>query len=207
PQPPYDKEGELSLDLQVDGKKVFNLSFTIIPGWVVKSESLEVLLISRLQGRPGCNTQVRLARRALNDYSPRTLLLASLQGIADAFGIGEIVAVSATKQRCYENAHPAIIKGGYDDFFAKRGMVKTPSGFYSSPIPIEGKPLQSFKARARSRARKRRANRQKLRLACADFLSKITDQATDPSSKSISLERVPTAVELGRSPVSIPTSD
>jgi hypothetical protein len=31
-----DMEGELSLDLRVDGKKVFDLSFTIVPGWVVK---------------------------------------------------------------------------------------------------------------------------------------------------------------------------
>lgn len=204
---PFEKEGELSLYLQVDGKKVFNLSFNIVPGWVVKSEAPEALLISQLQGIPGCNSQIRLARRALNDYSPRTLLLAALQGIADAIGIGEIVAVCAMRQRSYENGCPSILKSGYDDFFVQLGMVKTVDGFYSSPIPIQGKPLASFKPRARSRARKRRANRQQIRLACADFLIKITDPAASPASGSICSEVVPIAFKPGCIPVSFSKSD
>lgn len=197
---PNEKEGELSLDLQVDGKKVFNLSFTIVPGWVLKSEAPEALLISRLQGYQGCNSQIRLARRALNDYSPRTLLLAALQGIADAFGTSEIVGVCSTKQRSYKYGRPVILKSGYDDFFAKAGMVKTAAGFYSSPVPIEGKPLASFKGRSRARARKRRAIRQKIRSACADFLLNGTGGATDSASGAIYLAPVPAAVESGPCP-------
>ena len=124
PEAPFDKEGELSLNMQVDGKIVFNLSFTIVPGWVVKSEAPEALLISRLQGIPGCNSQIRLARRALNDYSPRTLLLAALQGVADALRIGEIAAVCATNQRCYSEGCATSFKNGYDGFFTKAGMVR-----------------------------------------------------------------------------------
>ena len=69
-RPPFDKEGELSLSLQVDGKKIFIMSFTIIPGWVVKSEEAEVLLITRLQGILGCRPQIKLVRKSLYEYSP-----------------------------------------------------------------------------------------------------------------------------------------
>ena len=174
-----DKEGELSLDLRVDGKKIFDLCFTIVPGWVLKSEAPEALLISRLQGLPGCCPQIKAARKALNDYSPRILLLAALQGIGDALGVGEIEAVSATNQMSYIKGCSALFKNGYDGFFTKAGMVKTSVGFYSSPIPIAGKPLGLFRGRARLRARKRRANRQQIRAACSDFLSKIGCRAAD----------------------------
>jgi uncharacterized protein VirK/YbjX len=204
---PFEKEGELSLSLEVDGKKVFNLSFTIVPGWVLKSEAPEALLISRLQGIPGCNSQIKLARKAFNEYSARSLLLSALQGIADALGVDEIAAVCATNQRCYSEKRAALFKSGYDGFFTKAGMVKTPVGFYSSPIPIEGKPLVLFKGHARSRARKRRANRQQIRSACADFLLEITGFAADSASGTLCLTAVPAAVESGLSHVSFSTSD
>jgi uncharacterized protein VirK/YbjX len=188
-------EGELSLDLQVDGKDIFNLSFIIIPGWVVKSEVAEVLLVTRLQGTKGCKTQINLARKTLHDYSQRTLLLAALQGIADALGIGEIEAVCATNQRCYEGKYAAYLESCYDDFFAEVGMVKT-AGFYSSPVPIEGKPLASI------RARKRRALRQQIRSACASFLLGLADRAADPTSFAGCSASVPAAVESQPSPVS-----
>jgi uncharacterized protein VirK/YbjX len=190
PEPCFDQEGELSLNLQVDGKKVFNLSFTIVPGRVLKSEVAEALLISRLQGTPGCNSQIKLARKELKDYSPRGLLLAALQGIADALGIREIAAVNASNQKSYTKGCPAILKNGYDLFFTKAGMVETSVGFYSSPVPIQGRPLASFKGRARARAKKRRAIRQQIRLACADSISEITGRASNSVSKSVCLAPV-----------------
>ena len=203
PEPYNDKEGELSLNLQVDGKTIFNLCFTIVPGWVLKSEAPEALLISRLQGKPGCNSQIRLARRALNDYSPRSLLLAALQGIAIALGVNEIEAVSAKNQKSYVKGFPRIFESGYDDFFAKAGLVKTSLGFYSGYIPIDGKPLESFKGRARSRARKRRARRKQIRSACADFLLRITCQA----GAGTCLAPFQATVESGPAPVLFCTSD
>jgi hypothetical protein len=207
PERIVNKEGELSLDLRVDGKEIFNLCFTIVPGWVLRSEAPEALLISRLQGKPGCNSQIKLARKALNDYSPRNLLLAALQGIADGLGVGEMEAVNATNQKSYIKGCAATFKNGYDSFFTNAGLVKTAAGFYSSPIPIESKPLALFKGRAKLRARKRWANRQQIRSACADFLLNITGRATDSACGTICLAAVPAAVESGLSPVSFSTSD
>jgi uncharacterized protein VirK/YbjX len=183
PRPPFDKEGEMSLGLHVDGKEILNLSFTIVPGWVVKSKAAEVLLLTRLQGKSGCLSQSKLVRKRLHEYSPRKLLLAALQGIADAFGIGELEAVCAAYQRsCGRTTSTAILESGYDDFFAKAGMVKTSAGFYSCPIPFEAKPLALFKGRNRSRARKSRAVRQQIQSACTAFLLGTADRPANSSS-------------------------
>ena len=80
------------------------------PGWVVKSEAAEVLLITRLQGTRGCRPEIRLVRKAFHEFSPRKLLLAALQGIADAFGIGELEAVCATNQKFYRKEYADLFK-------------------------------------------------------------------------------------------------
>jgi uncharacterized protein VirK/YbjX len=190
-----DREGELSLDLQVDGRKIFDLSFTIVPGWVVKSESAEVLLITRIQGTVGSRPEIRLARRAFREFFPRKLLLAALQGIAEVFGIDELQAVCATDQKSYGKEYAAIFRTGYDDFFAGVGMVKTLAGFYSCPIPIKGRPLASFQGRERSRARKRRDIRQQIQSACADVLLGATAPAARSSSGAMDSTPVGGVVE------------
>jgi uncharacterized protein VirK/YbjX len=184
-KPYFDQEGELSLNLQVNGKTIFNLSFTVVPGRVTKSKAAETLLITRLQGTPCCNSEIKLATKALSDYSPRGPLLAALQGFAEVFGIGEIEAVSAANLRSYQNGSSTLLRNGYDNFFAKVGMVRTSANFYSSPLPMEGKPLASFKGSARSRARKRRAMRHQIKLACVSFLLGLADRPANSSPSPI----------------------
>jgi uncharacterized protein VirK/YbjX len=185
PEPLGRLEGELSLDLRVDGEKIFTLSFTVVPGWVLRSEIAEILLITRLQGTLGARPQIRLARKTFREFFPGKLLLAALQGIADALGIDELQAVCSTRQRSYEKGCPAILRSAYDDLFAQMGMVETATGFYSSPIPIESKPLASMKRGKRSRARRRRAIRQQIQMTCAAFLSGAVDRGADFSSCTV----------------------
>jgi uncharacterized protein VirK/YbjX len=56
-----DKEGELSLNLEVDGNCLFILFFTVIPGRLVKSQAANVLLITRIQGTKGSFSQISTA--------------------------------------------------------------------------------------------------------------------------------------------------
>jgi uncharacterized protein VirK/YbjX len=200
PEPKGHLEGELSLDLRVDGKKVFNLSFTIVPGSVVKSKAAEILFITRLQGTKGSLPQIRLARKAFHEFFPGKLLLATLQGIAEALGIGEIEAVCVTKQSSYTKVRSAIFKNRYDDFFAELGMVKTAGGFYSSPVPVQGRPLASFRGRNRLRARKRRIIRQQIQAACAALLLGATDRAAASTSGRAKSTPITGAVESRPSP-------
>lgn len=177
-----DREGELALNIQVDAKKVFNLSFTIIPGWVVQSEAAQVLLITRLQGTSGCRSEIRLARRALHEFFPGKLLLAALQGIADAFGVCELWAICGAMQRAYSQKYSAMFESCYDDFFANLGMTRTTAGFYSISFPIDYRHLASFKGRNRLRAKKRRAMRQQIQTACAACLLGASDRVAAFSS-------------------------
>jgi hypothetical protein len=97
-----------------------------------------------------------------------------------------------------------LFKNGYDEFFNRAGMVKNSVGFFSGPIPIEGKPLALFKGHARSRAKKRRANRQQIRSACANSLSEKADRAAESDCGTICLASV--SAVLGPEPRTGPFS-
>jgi len=142
---PIIKEGELSLHLRVEGKVVFILSFTIVPGWVVNSQAAEILLVSRIQGVKGAFARISLATKTLHDVAPDALLFAALQGVANAFGIGEIVSVSSTKQSSYIQDEDADFKEAYDGFFAGLDIPKDEAGFFHIPLPFQEKPLVFIK--------------------------------------------------------------
>jgi len=169
PRPPNDKEGELSLDLKMGSETVFNLSCSIIPGWVVKSKAAEVLLITRLQGLRGQYPQIRQATKALCSVSPRAILLAAAQGVAEAFGIVEIAAVCATNQVYYCSELAFSFTNSYDEFFIDLGMAWTAPGFFGSSIPITEKPLEEIKRGHKIRTRKKRLLKLEIQLACAKF--------------------------------------
>jgi uncharacterized protein VirK/YbjX len=154
---PYDKEGELSLNLQVNGETVFVLSFTIVPGWVVRSEAEEVLLITRIQGMKGAYRQISLATKALHDVAPESLLLAALHGVASAFGIRTMASICATMQSSYNKLYASSFTKGYDGFFADLGIAQNDAGFFLSAIPAPEKPIELIKQGHKLRTREKRA--------------------------------------------------
>ncbi len=167
-----DKEGEFSINLHVDGDLVFMLSFTIVPGNVVNSDSPEVLLISRLQGIVGTYDKIRHATKTLHEVAPGALLLAALQGIAMAFEVGEVASVSATNQSSYCPAYDTVFRSAYDDFFTELGISRNAGGFFSSSVPIVEKPLSFIKQGHKLRTREKRAFRAEITSACAGFFAK-----------------------------------
>jgi hypothetical protein len=185
-------EGELSLNLLHNGKTIFALSFTIVPGWVVRSDVVEILLITRLQGTPGCTSEIKLACRAVYYYSPREVLLAALGGVAKTVEIGHMEAISAKMQRAYTEDLFDIFMNAYDNFFEEAGMSRTPAGFYSSPIPMKERPLESFKGSARWRAKKRRAIVEHIQSVCCRSLLEIAGRVADSSSSCVSSPAFPT---------------
>lgn len=154
---PVNKEGELSLNLRVDGEIVFVLAFTIVPGRMVKSDAQDILLISRMQGVRGSYADISFATKSLHDIAPRALLFAAVQGVAIAFGIAEIAAVSAARHTSCIAQTAAAFKLNYDDFFAELGIPKSASGFFFSRVPIEDKPLVLIKRGHKLRTKKKQA--------------------------------------------------
>jgi uncharacterized protein VirK/YbjX len=152
-----DREGEMSLRLRVDGTVVFVLAFTIVPGWVVASEAVDVLLVSRLQGIRGRFDQISRATRALHDVAPAALLTAALQGVAKACGIGEMAGVSGANQTNYTEDLDSFFKSAYDDFFVELGAKRIKDKFFSCTVPLPEKPLAEVKEGHKTRTKEKRA--------------------------------------------------
>ena len=171
------QEGELSLNLYVDGEIVFVLSFTIVPGSVVESEVEEILLITRIQGAQGRYSQISLATKVLHDVAPRALLLSALKGIALAFGIGHMSGVCASRQTSYCEGRAAHYQRAYDAFLAGSGFVRNPAGFYLAALPFEEKPLACIKRGHKLRTKEKRLFKQQIQFACASFFGKVADLA------------------------------
>jgi uncharacterized protein VirK/YbjX len=152
----HDKEGELSLNLAVDGQTVFILSFTIVPGKVVRSQAEDVLLITRIQGTKGCYRQISQATKALHDVAPTALLVAALQGAGEALGIGVLGSISGADQNSYCDECAASFKAAYDDFFTEHGVQKNEANFFLAPIPLIEKPLALVKQGHKLRTREKR---------------------------------------------------
>jgi len=160
-----DYQGELSLNFEVNGKMVFVLSFTIVPGWVVQSESEDVALISRMQGVRGCRDDIKLTTKALHDIAPQTLLIAALCGVAEAFGVNTMAGISATLHPDWELCNGKAVheqaydefEQAYDEFFSELGAAKGPTNFYLSQLPPPGKPMTLIKRGHKTRTRIKRA--------------------------------------------------
>ena len=188
---PEETEGELSLILHVDGVTVFLLSFTIVPGWVVQSTVEEVLLITRLQGLRERSRQVAAATKAFHDVGPEALLLAVLQGFAEAFGVCELACVAAAHHTAYREDSFADLKIAYDDFFTEHGAVKNEADFFVCPIPLPQKPLSEIKKGHKLRTRMKRAFKCQIAEGVCRFLVECRSATGDVSPYrvgSLSLE-------------------
>lgn len=171
---PWDKEGELSLNLHVDGEIMFVLSFTIVPGWVTGTDAAEIVLISRIQGMKGCYGQISLATKSLFDVAPDSLLFAALQGFAKAFDIGEMAAVSATRQSSYCKQYDTTFRRNYDAFFTELGTPREPSGLFVSPIPVPEKPLTQIKQGHKLRTKQKRAFKAEVAAAVCELVRELS---------------------------------
>jgi uncharacterized protein VirK/YbjX len=158
----FPREGELSLNFEVNGEVVFVLSFSIVPGRLVGLEAPDVLLIARLQGVKGCNEQIHFATKTLHEVAPPALLLAALQGIAGAFEIQDIAGVCFDRQFSYDQEFSTRFKEAYDDFFADVGAIRNAANFFCSPIPLQEKPLSFVKQGHKTRTKRKRAFKQQI---------------------------------------------
>jgi uncharacterized protein VirK/YbjX len=153
------REGELYLELRMNGEKVYVLQFTVVPGEVVSSAAEDVILVSRLQGMKGCYAQVHSATRAFRDVAPPVLLMAVLQGVAQALDIHELAAVSATSQFSYLPEYAERFVEAYDQFFLEAGAIRSSRIFLTCALPLEEKPVEGTH---KTRTKKKRVYRREL---------------------------------------------
>ena len=153
---PWDKEGELSLNLLVEGTLVYVLSFSIVPGREVGVDEPDVLLLARLQGERGAYKLIAKATREMHDVAPAALLLAALQGVGEALGIRTMASVRGIDQTSYRVEFDHNFRSAYDEFFGELGVPLNEAGYFVSPIPVPEKPLAQIKQGHKLRTRQKR---------------------------------------------------
>lgn len=153
---PWDKEGELSLNLCLDQQLIYVLSFSIVPGWVVGSIAPEVILIGRLQGERGAKERIGRATRAMRDVAPASLLMAALEGVGEALGIYAVASVRGQDQTSYRKFFQSSFLAAYDNFFAALGVSLNEKGFFLTTIPLPEKPLSAIKRGHKIRTKAKR---------------------------------------------------
>lgn len=154
---PIDREGELSLIFRTDSSDVFTLSFTISPGGVLGVTADHVFLVSRLQGQQGCFEQIRNATKSFGELSPAAMLIAALEGIAQALDIQDVVGVCAQEHVALEETSPTHdFISAYDHFWLSLGARKMNDSFFHIQIPLPEKPIHLIKQHHRSRTLEKR---------------------------------------------------
>jgi uncharacterized protein VirK/YbjX len=183
--PRLSAEGDLMLVASMDGATLHRLSFSWVDGRFAGTDAplLPPLLpyIARNQGHRTENAHAVLAfERAFPHNSPSFFCFAALQGIAQALGMDQVLAVEAARQCAHGRGGSVHLANAYDGFWRVLGGVETAGG-YRIALPFHVKPLSEMASRHRKRAAGRRAHWQAIgdaaRLALQPHIARLPAQA------------------------------
>jgi hypothetical protein len=159
-------EGDLTLILLADGRRVHRLSFSWVDAHFAGAGPDApgiVPFIARNQGRRAdARDTIDAFQRAFPDNSPLVktpgfFCLAALQGIAQALGMDRAVAVKAAWQCAYERRDGNRFANAYDGFWQVLGGVDLPGRGMRIAFPFHMKPLSEVPSKHRKRAAQRHA--------------------------------------------------
>lgn len=155
-------EGDLTIALcggcgGADDIYLHRLSFSWVDGAFAGVGSATVPFIARNQGHHnGAVDAFAAFEQAFPHNSPSYFCFAALQGVAQALGIGEAVAVKSASQSAYNPAEARHFANAYDSFWENLGGVPLDGPFWRIALPFYLKPLSEVAARHRKRAALRR---------------------------------------------------
>ena len=203
-------EGDLTLVLLADGKRLHRLSFSWVdarfPGCAGLGTVGITPFIARNQGhRADALDAIDAFRRAFPANSPLVgtpgfFCFAALQGMAQALGMDQVVAVGAAAQCAHDARDGARFHKAYDGFWQTLGGQALPGGGYRIALPFYMKPLSGTPSRRRKRAAERHTQWQAVaesaRLALQRHLVTLTPPslpALPPSCAAARRSAAPTA--------------
>lgn len=143
------REGDLSLVMTFNRAKIYELSFTIVPGEFL-NVSVPIIFVSRVQGRSKRFETIKAATKMCCDVSPPYALVAAAEGIAAALGVGCIASVSNINQACARKVFD------YGSFWETLSFEKAGHNCYASALPISSRPLDQCSPQHRRRTKKKR---------------------------------------------------
>jgi uncharacterized protein len=151
-------EGDLTVALVADGRCLHRLSFSWLPGAMVGAGLPTVPFIARNQGRwVDAGAAFEAFERAFPNNSPSFFCFAAMQGIAQAVGIHQVVAIRSEAHIAYDPDPDKHFANAYDGFWKILGGVEMPgSDGYLIALPFYVKPLSEMPSKHRKRAAQRR---------------------------------------------------
>ena len=150
-------EGDLTIAASANGICLHRLSFSWVEGAFVGLETPVLPFIARNQGHRADSIDAFEAfGHAFPHNSPSFFCFAALQGIAQALGMREAVAVKAAWQSAWTQADARHFANAYDGFWEALGGVPMAGRCWRIALPLALKPLSEMPSKHRKRAALRR---------------------------------------------------
>lgn len=146
------KEGELVLHLEGEGFSIIQLAFTCS-----MTAGVSRILVGCLQGNPdqACKDKIREATKEMFGLRPRNLALLSLQTLAQAYGIKEVLGVEDAQHIYRHWRKRRKIFQSYNEIWADLGGAPGFDGMYALPSAHVQRPLTEYPSNKRSTYAKR----------------------------------------------------
>lgn len=150
-------EGDLSISLVVNGDCLHQLSFSWMDGAMAGVGSPMLPFVARNQGRwSDSGPAFDAFERAFPNNSPSFFCFAAMQGMAQAIGMTQVVAVKATEHVAYDANDARNFANAYDGFWKVLGGLELPGPIWRIALPFYLKPLADMPSKHRKRAAQRR---------------------------------------------------
>jgi len=152
-------EGDLTLTLLAAGDRLHRLSFSWVDGRFAGVDAPMLPLVARNQGhRADAADAFDAFERAFPNNSPSFFCFAALQGIAQALGMHQVVAVKSDWQCARDAADQQHFANAYDGFWRILGGEPLAGRGWRIALPFHTKPLVEMPSKHRKRAALRRAH-------------------------------------------------
>jgi uncharacterized protein VirK/YbjX len=155
--PRLNAEGDLMIALIADGKYLHRLSFSWIEGASAGVAAPMAPFVARNQGRwLDAGEAFEAFERIFPNNSPSFFCFAAMQGVAQAVGMSQVVAVKCSAHIAYDPDEIKHFANAYDGFWKILGGVEMPGHGYLIALPFYLKPLADMPSKHRKRAAQRR---------------------------------------------------
>jgi hypothetical protein len=150
-------EGDLTIALVANDKCLHRLSFTWVEGAMVGVPAPMVPYVARNQGRwVDSGAAFEAFERVFPNNSPSFFCFAAMQGVAQAVGMEQVVAVKCTAHLAYDPSEVKHFANAYDGFWKILGGVEMEGDTWLIGLPFYLKPLADMPSKHRKRAAQRR---------------------------------------------------
>lgn len=168
-------EGELQFRFSFRSQ-LHVLTFLFAPGQLFDSKHRRVLFIGGVQGRLGCQEEIRAASKLNGEIAPVAVLLLAAQALAQEMD-AELLAVGEADQISMSYS-PSMVRFDYGAFWAEMGGLRA-AHFYSLPLHTPQRPLSSIGLPHRSRAKRKREEKSRIRNDIGAGVRKLLISASD----------------------------